>query len=139
MRLFSPRPRASAANDTQLIPLINIIFLMLIFFMVAGRISAQNTAAPITLPEAALEQAAAEHAVRLEMTREGALLLDGAALENAALPDALARLHGADPQTRLQLALDRELRAADLTPVLGALRASGLAHVELLSTRRGAP
>ena len=85
MRLFSPRPRASAANDTQLIPLINIIFLMLIFFMVAGRISAQNTAAPITLPEAALEQAAAEHAVRLEMTREGALLLDGAALENAAL------------------------------------------------------
>jgi biopolymer transport protein ExbD len=139
VRLLPPRPRASAANDTQLIPLINIIFLMLIFFMVAGRISAQKTAAPITLPEAALEQAAAEHAVRLEMTREGALLLDGAALENAALPDALARLHGADPKTRLQLALDRELQAADLTPVLGALRASGLAHVELLSTRKGAP
>jgi biopolymer transport protein ExbD len=51
---------------------------MLIFFMVAGRISAQKTAAPIALPDAALEQAAAEHAVLLEMTREGALLLDGA-------------------------------------------------------------
>ena len=58
MRLFPPRPRAIAANDAQLIPLINIIFLMLIFFMVAGRISAQKTAAPITLPEAALEQVA---------------------------------------------------------------------------------
>ena len=126
MRLFPPR--ASAANDTQLIPLINIIFLMLIFFMVAGRISAQKTAAPITLPEAALEQAAAEHAVRLEMTREGALLLDGAALENAALPDALARLHNADPQTRLQLALDRlaaRLRAGEITATGASGPASG--------------
>ena len=139
MRLFPPRARASAGNDTQLIPLINIIFLMLIFFMVAGRISAQKTAAPIALPDAALEQAAAEHAVLLEMTREGALLLDGAALETATLPDSQARLHAADPQARLQLALDRELRAAGLTPVLGALRTSGLAHVELLSTRKASP
>lgn len=139
MRLFPVQARASAGNDTQLIPLINIIFLMLIFFMVAGRISAQKTAAPITLPEAALEQAAEEHAVRLEMTREGALVLDGAALDTAALPDALARLHASDPETRLQLALDRELRAAQLTPVLGALRTSGLQRVELLSTRKGSP
>lgn len=139
MRLFPPRPRASTSNDTQLIPLINLIFLMLIFFLVAGRIGAQKTAAPIVLPEAALEQAAAEQAVRLEMTHAGALLLDGATLEAAALPAALARLHETDPDTRLQLALDRELQAVELTPALGALRASGLARIELIAVRPAAP
>ncbi len=138
MRLFPPRPRASAGSDTQLIPLINIIFLMLIFFMVAGRISAQKTAPSLTLPDSTLEKAAAERAVMLEMTRDERLLLDGTALGTAALPATLRELHAGAPDTRLQLALDRELTAAAISPVLGALRASGLAHVELISAHRPA-
>jgi len=138
MRLLPPRPRGSADSDTRLIPLINIIFLMLIFFMVAGRISAQKTSPSLTLPDSELEQPAAEHAVVLEMTRDERLLLDGAALRTEALPATLRELHAGNPETRLQLALDRELTAAAINPVLAALRASGLAHVELISTHRAA-
>ena len=59
-----------------MIPLINIVFLLLIFFMVAGQIKAQPDQA-ITLPSTAQLEMAQAQTLRLEMFADGQLSFNG--------------------------------------------------------------
>lgn len=59
-----------------MIPLINIVFLLLIFFMVAGQIKAQPDQA-ITLPSTAQLETAQAQSLRLEMFADGQLRFNG--------------------------------------------------------------
>ncbi len=62
--------------DDNMIPLINIVFLLLIFFMVAGQIKAQPDQA-ITLPSTAQLETAQVQALRLEVFADGQLRFNG--------------------------------------------------------------
>ncbi|MCB1746532.1 MAG: biopolymer transporter ExbD [Gammaproteobacteria bacterium] len=128
-------PRRTRGSDAPLIPLINIVFLLLVFFMVAGQIAptrdlgveppASQSRAP--LPTAPL---------RLVLRRNGALSLDGHAVATANLAMTL----GAAPRgAPVALAADHDVRAGTLAPVLTALRAAGLAEVTLYTRRADAP
>jgi len=120
----SPRPRKSI--DDQLIPLINIVFLLLIFFMVAGQIT--QTDALIEPPESLSRKPAPETPALLVLERDGALRMDGRTIE----PRALAAALGAYPaEPGITLAADRDVRASDLAPVLIAVRGAGFETVTL--------
>jgi len=67
-----------------MIPLINIVFLLLIFFMVAGQIKAQPDQA-ITLPSTAQLESAQAQILRLELFADGQLMLNGELIEVASL------------------------------------------------------
>lgn len=120
----SPPPRKRI--DDQLIPLINIVFLLLIFFMVAGQIT--QTDAPVEPPESLSRKPAPETAALLVLERDGALSMDGRAIEPQALAAALAARAAAGGIT---LAADRDVLAADLSPVLIAVRGAGFETVTL--------
>lgn len=125
MRLAQPpRPRSEPT-----IALINVVFLMLIFFLVAGRI-----AAPLDR-ETTLVQADAI-AARLPddvllLRRDGATLWRGEPMD----PEAFAARQGA---TVLRILPDRDLPARKLVEVAGRLRAAGAQEVRLV-TARGLP
>ena len=67
-------PRRRAASDDNLIPLINIVFLLLIFFMVAGQMQ-RPMAADIRLPDIDSQQPA-QGDIQLELTADGGLWLN---------------------------------------------------------------
>ncbi|MFP4603616.1 MAG: ExbD/TolR family protein, partial [Halochromatium sp.] len=77
MRFHHPRPRSE--QESSLIPLINIVFLLLIFFMVVGTITAPD-AFPVDPPVSQQSRAEEADALQLLIDAEGRIALDGEVL-----------------------------------------------------------
>ena len=114
--------------DDNMIPLINIVFLLLIFFMIAGQI--RNASPALELPSGEQGQEPANTAMRLAVMPDGSLELNGETTDEAALLETLSASKPA-----ITLFVDHRLQASDLDTVLGTLRRAGVASVTLLTKR----
>ena len=145
------RSAPSGTPDASLIPMINVVFLLLVFFVVAGTVRAPD---PIeTVPPASERIAGAPLARRtLHLGADGALALDGRTLGATSLAVALARSFEGDgprsidgdsvaadeadgPAAVLALRADANASFALLRETIEALRAAGVAEVELITVR----
>lgn len=145
MRL-TPRNRPRPGSDDHLIPLINVVFLMLIFFMVAGSIVAP-TPFPVTPPTATAAPKGDAAGPALVLAADGRLALDGIviapdqlAVRLAASPTAgNAAVDGPSPVAAaaptLVLKADAGVPMALLRETLARLRAAGVERVSLLTVR----
>lgn len=117
--------------EPELTPLINIVFLLLIFFMIAGTLAARD--ALTVTPATAAHGESARPARSLVIGADGRLALDGQALS---LAQARTRLGGADRPGVLFVKPDRALPATTLLEILGELDpAEGGYRIELLARR----
>lgn len=124
---------AELGNDDNMIPLINIVFLLLIFFMVAGHIS-RLSEGTLKLPKTVAERSADEESLVLQMDLNQQLFLNGDPVELIELDNilhsnvataAVLDSHG------LALQIDEAVTAENLDPVLNALRQMGIPKVQL--------
>jgi biopolymer transport protein ExbD len=121
--------------DERIMPLINIVFLLLIFFMVAGRLGASDPFDVIP-PETGHAEAARLEGVEILLGADGALALDRREVDRATLMAELARRLGDAPGTRLRLRADQGGEARALVTLMQELRALGAREVTLV-TRPG--
>lgn len=129
--------RRQANSDDSLIPLINIVFLLLIFFMVAGKITG-NQAMQVELPATASDRPAEENGLEVVLDKQGSMVVNGKPVSLEVLD---ATLHAAlldDPQAPVVLKVDARVLARDLTPLLKAIRAAGVVKIRLLAIREAA-
>lgn len=122
-------------RDEGVVPLINIVFLLLVFFMVTGRLMASDPF-PIEPPESASEGPAAEGRL-VALGPGGELALDGVVMGEtqllSALRDDLAE--AAPPEIRIKA--DGEAQAMVLVALLGRLREIGAESVMLMTVPEG--
>jgi biopolymer transport protein ExbD len=131
MKLPVTRPRRN--SEDNLIPLINIIFLLLIFFMLTGKLTSSDVF-KIAPPASISEAAAAEEAVTVLVTADGQLAVNQQIVvieELTATVAALLEQRAAAPMIKLKA--DAGLPAAQLLAVLNALRAAGVRKLTLLT------
>lgn len=109
------------------IALINIVFLMLIFFLIAGSLAPrpEGDVALVSLSDVTTEPPSDA----LVMFADGSLRHAGATLSRE---DALARL---GEETRVRLLPDREAPANALVALAQALRAVGVAELVIVTER----
>lgn len=131
MRLPPPRPRARPEST---ITLINVVFLMLIFFLIAGTLTPPLDA-DVSLISTSLSDRA-EPPDALFVTGDGVLRARGAETTAAAFVAALRAAGGEDAPT-VKLAADRTLPAEKLIDLVGELRAAGATHVVIVTERSG--
>ncbi|SDS17160.1 outer membrane transport energization protein ExbD [Halopseudomonas xinjiangensis] len=124
--------RGTANPDDNLIPLINIVFLLLIFFMVAGQIAPQQDMT-IDPPESASEKALEPAELELSLTATGDLRSGGEPVDAAALEARIAELTQAGAELRVSLRADTDATAADLDAVFNQLREHGVSTITLHS------
>ena len=130
MRIRKPERREPPENT---IPLINVVFLMLIFFLFAGSI-ARDDARKVEPPLNILE----DETIR----STGALIVDPkgrtfAGKAEITIADWLARQEGAEGDGGpIKVAADSKLKADALEKVLQDLKAAGRSDIVLI-TRRG--
>ncbi|MDF2182814.1 biopolymer transporter ExbD [Neptuniibacter sp. CAU 1671] len=128
-----PSPvRDSLGNDDNLIPLINVVFLMLIFFMVAGHIEASD-AARVELPNSKAEQASAQQRHELLIDATGNRYLNGQPVTEAEMIQQLSQI-AADSTSASQPMLvkaDALLPVSQLQDHLRQLHAAGLQKITL--------
>ncbi|WP_320821146.1 biopolymer transporter ExbD [Thalassolituus sp.] len=111
-------------SDDNMIPLINIVFLLLIFFMVAGQIKAQPDKA-IELPKSTQLASADPLTIRLELHENGKLKFNGEVLE----PSKITSLINKNTAAKVALFADGRATAKQLDIVLNAL--SGRNNIEI--------
>lgn len=135
MNLDLQTPRRHS-GDANIIPMINIVFLLLVFFMVAGQIKSTNSTT-VELPSSPVGAAAEEHKITLVMDRDSQLSLNESPIALESLDSALDEtLIGNDS---IALLADKTVKADELDKVLAILRARGIAKVSLFSDRAEIP
>ena len=121
--LVKPRP----SRDLNMIPLINIVLLLLIFFLIAGQLT--NTP-EIQLPVSDSDRPIERH--ELILTLDTHLWLNG---ERIGLEALGAALQAATAEKTVVLRADRDVTAESLDGVLDLLRARGITTVTLYSLK----
>lgn len=111
--------------DAGVLPLINVVFLLLIFFMAAARLAPTDPFA-VAPPQSAATADAPQDAARALVAADGRLALEGVAVS----PDALgAALEGRD----VRLLADADAEAAMVIALLGRMRAAGARSITLVT------
>lgn len=132
--LLPPRER-SKDDDARLIPMINVVFLLIIFFMVVGQVSTHQ-AGPVELPVASSDKLADNQPLLLTLKANGELLLDEQPLAVAELATVLkARLATAQTPPAIAIRADQQATAGQLQQLLIPVRELGFARISLLSQK----
>lgn len=129
------RSRRSEDPDLNILPLIDVVFLLLIFFMVTTTFD-RDSEISITLPEASREQVEREpQAVNIDIDREGRVFINERALANAqsgtireALDRAVDNLDERDDPAII-INADAETSHQSVIRVMDAARQLGLRQV----------
>ncbi|MEO0464966.1 MAG: biopolymer transporter ExbD [Pseudomonadota bacterium] len=121
------RSRRPSRQREPVISLINIVFLILIFFMVAGSLSGRNTTGIAFVETSDLECCVDPSAIAV--SADGQLLSD--ASQPISLSDHLAGLDGEAPTIRLLP--DQQLPAAKLLAIVQEFKREGAGRVIIVT------
>ncbi len=118
-------------------PLIDCVFLLLIFFLVATTLKKIDKELPLTLPDAkaAIEVQQPEDLTVISIDEDGALYIDGAPVSISLLQTDMRNKGRADPGIKIRLDIDRETPFQRAMEVLDVLKFEGLDNVGI-QTRR---
>jgi len=127
MKLKNQKPVAT--NDDNLLPLVNIIFLLLIFFMLAGVIAKQKDLYDVDLASATIEDYVEQNKNVLFISKDGLLILNDIKIDKADLKNKLGQLK----DKNILIAADGSLVSTQLNNILLILSDSDIKNVTLLS------
>ncbi len=117
--------------EVQMAPLIDCVFLLLIFFLVASQLKKIEKELPITPPEAVYSQAAQRDDTTLiiGVDKTGRPYLQGDPVPYGVLLSQLNDVARDTPQRKVRIAADRDARFEDVVQVLAALEVRALRNV----------
>ncbi|MDA3922526.1 MAG: biopolymer transporter ExbD [Salinisphaera sp.] len=130
------RPTQQTRNerslDDAILPLTNIVFLLLIFFMLAGRLA---TPEPFTIqpPQSTSKHAADTSGIDVQIGRDGQLAMDGKTQTISDLQAAVAARLKQSPDTAIQLRADGSTRAERVVEIMQRLHAAGAQKLRLIT------
>lgn len=119
-------------EEERILPLINIVFLLLIFFMVVGRLSASDPF-EIVPPRSVSQGQSPTEGILISIGAEGQIAVNGKVLEKAA---ALAEV-AASETTELRIKSDGRVEAQRIVALVEALRQRGVVSIQLMTVPVG--
>ncbi len=127
MKRISERYRTSTLGELNITPLLDLVFVLLIIFMIATPVMEQQlslnlpTARPDTAPEIDPKSVKS-----VSIQASGTILLEKREVSLAELEAELIRLRQADPNTVVSLRADADLPYQKLVGVLDAVKTAGV-------------
>ena len=123
-------------RDGNVLPLINIVFLMLIFFLLAGTVA--PTADFDLTPASSRDSAAASPpATAVYLSQEGFISVAGTEVTAEEVPQALQALAIDLNGSPLRIIADRQTDATLILTIAEAARAAGIESAKLITLRAG--
>lgn len=132
---LQPEHRKPAHLEGNILPVINMTFLLLLFFIVVGTFS-ESLNRDISPPQSLSEALGEASAVELELTREGRLLWEGEETTVPAWAEGF-RAEGMALPSKVRLRADANTPAAQFIPVLEDLKFLRVARVSLVTVNDG--
>jgi biopolymer transport protein TolR len=121
---------AEIISDINVTPLVDIMLVLLIIFMLTATVIAKR-AIEVELPEAATGDGVPPTTVGITLDRDGALYLNGAAIDEAALRIELARASAADAKAQAVIAADKAVSHGQVVRVIDLVRQEGITKFAL--------
>ena len=130
MRLSFPEDEAV---DIQMAPLIDCVFLLLIFFLVATTLKQPQRQLDIHLPDssAAKTVASPEDTLVLAVDRQGHIFISGQPATNNLLHGRVRETARKTPGRRVRIDADRDARFQDVLRIMDLCHFEGLKNVGL--------
>jgi len=119
-------------NDDNLLPLVNIIFLLLIFFMLAGVIAKQKEMYDIDLASALIDEYVEKDKHILFIKSNGKIIFNDEAITIKTLDEKLKLI---DDKT-ITIAADKLVTTGKLNKILIKLNKNNISNVTLLSNEK---
>ncbi len=117
-------------EELNLIPLINVVFLLLIFFLFTSTLTTPDSF-EVTLPESETGEAQVSETVVVLIGVGGQLALNNRIVEASALTEEIAALLGAGTSRTLMIKADATATTAEVLAVLRYARAAGAERIAL--------
>jgi biopolymer transport protein ExbD len=119
-------------NEARILPLIDVVFILLIFFMVAGSVTAFDPL-NIDTPESISETPSETVVLRVLLGKQGRLALDGEILSEADLLDRIKTRITAQGDLRIELKADADIPGNRVVLLMEGLREAGVRRLRLLT------
>ena len=122
--------RSDEESDINLTPMLDVVFIMLIFFIVTATFIKQAGIDVLRPPAETAEQKPTV-SVLIAISANGDIWIDKKRVDVNAVRAHIERIHAENPKGGLVIQADREAKSEKLIAVLNAARAAGLTQVAI--------
>jgi biopolymer transport protein ExbD len=122
--------RSDDDSDINLTPMLDVVFIMLIFFIVTATFIKQ-AGIEVSRPDALTAVQKPTVAVLIAIGENGDIWIDKQKIDVGAVRAHIERLHAENPKGGLVIQADRNSKSEKLMAVLSAARAAGLTEVAI--------
>ncbi len=130
MKIEEPHIKHEFEN---MLPLVNVVFLLLIYFMVAGAFTTPDLL-KINMPFAQSELVADRAVLTILMDKSGRLAIDKQQIEKEMLPEIIQRHIESNEYTKVQLKADANVEALLVVELVELIGKTNLQAIHLLTT-----
>ena len=131
MKLINKKKREY--DDDGLLPLVNIIFLLLIFFMIAGVIEKRIINDDIDLPSVDLSKYNYKEVTRILIKKDNILSINDEVIEMSQIDNYFKT----NKHNEVIVIADKSLYIKDINVLLSKLHKNKITNIKLLSNRNG--
>jgi biopolymer transport protein ExbD len=125
-----PRKEPQKAR-IEIIPMIDVIFFLLVFFMVSTLSLTINRGLPVNLPTAATSQKAMRENVTLTVRQDGTMFLNKAPITLQDMGQRVKAAMVTDPQLTVVINADGQVRHSTVVDILDELRSAGVSGLAI--------
>jgi biopolymer transport protein ExbD len=124
------RRRDSDDSEINLTPMLDVVFIMLIFFIVTASF-VKEAGIDVTRPPAATAERKERGNILIAITANDQIWMDRRQVDPRALRPNIERLHAENPQGAVVIQADKESKNGLLVQVMDAARLAGVKSVSL--------
>ena len=124
------RARAKTDSEVNLTPMLDVVFIMLIFFIVTASF-VKESGIDITRPSASTAVRKERGNILIAITANDQIWMNRRQIDPRALRANIERMHAENPQGAVIIQADVEAKTGLLVKVLDAARAAGVKSVSL--------
>ena len=134
MRNRHSRRESGSAAEINMTPLIDMVFILLIFFIVTTSF-VNETGVDVNRPsaETAVNKELAN--IMVAITSSGQINIDGRVVDRRAVCANIERLHAENPEGSVIIIADKDVKTGLLIEVMDQARLAGIANVSIAAER----
>ena len=136
MRRHSHRARGDDASEINLTPMLDVIFIMLIFFIVTASFT-KESGIEVNRPSAKTAEIKEQGHIVIAIKANGEIWIDKKVVDLRAVKANVARLHAENPLGSVIIAADRESKTYMVVDVMDQVRQAGIMNASLATEVSG--
>ena len=125
-----PRYRETEEEDINVTPMLDVVFIMLIFFIVTASFT-KETGIDVNRPSASTAEVKEQGNILVAITDGGEIWIDKRRVDPRALQANIERLHAENPKGSVVIQADTDSKNGLLVAVMDAARAAGIDNISL--------